>query len=58
MDASAPKTPPDLTSILQQVQALQAEKERLQKELDDTRGVNVKLQVTSPARPPPPNPSH
>jgi hypothetical protein len=50
-NAQANKPPPELSSILTQVQTLQSDRERLQKELEEARQKMDKLQVTPrPAR--------
>ena len=43
--SDAPKPPPELTSILSQVQILQNDRERLMRELEDANGRVDKLQV-------------
>ncbi len=51
-DASASstlKTPPELTSILSQVQTLQSDRERLIRELEDAKSRVSKLQVLADA---------
>jgi hypothetical protein len=44
--ATAIKPPPELSSILNQVQALQGDRERLMKELEESKSKVDKLQVT------------
>ena len=46
--AQLPKPPPELSSILTQVQTLQSDRERLQKELEEARQKMDKLQVFIP----------
>jgi peptidoglycan hydrolase CwlO-like protein len=46
--SSLSKTPPELSSILSQVQTLQSDRERLQKELEEARQKMDKLQVFIP----------
>ena len=46
--AQPPKPPPELSSILSQVQTLQSDRERLQKELEEARQKMDKLQVFIP----------
>jgi peptidoglycan hydrolase CwlO-like protein len=46
--SSLPKAPPELSSILSQVQTLQSDRERLQKELEEARQKMDKLQVFIP----------
>lgn len=47
-NAQANKPPPELSSILTQVQTLQSDRERLQKELEEARQKMDKLQVFIP----------
>ena len=51
MTDTAAKPPPELTSILSQVQVLQSDRERLMRELEDANSRVDKLQVR--ARVPP-----
>ena len=46
--SSLPRAPPELSSILTQVQTLQSDRERLQKELEEARQKMDKLQVFIP----------
>jgi hypothetical protein len=49
--AQLTKPPPELSSILTQVQTLQSDRERLQKELEEARQKMDKLQVLIPFPP-------